>query len=367
MNILFGSTQHPELSMKHVTTVLPRLIALLVVCAMILVSPPSRAQAPSETEHDRAIELFSKGVSAMKKRDFENARRILIEAFALMPAFDIAGTLGQVELELGLHRDAAEHLNYSLMHFPPSVSRKLKQTVEDGFDQAKQQVSTLRVEVTPPGAEVFVDGEPKGRADSLPREVFVLPGEHEVSASFGEQAVKRVVIAQAAREYAVALDVPAPEPTEKGVASSAPESSHQPIIEPTSDDLDQPSSQNWTPVWIAGGVGVLGLATGITFLATSSSKASDRDAGVNQMPGSGACAEGTPEVAADCGKSTDLDDAAATHRALAWTGFGVALAGGVAAALLWPGSKDNSEIAWHLAPLTPEGQPGVTAGVSGAF
>lgn len=318
-------------------------------------------------EGDRSQALFRQGVEAGKAGDMAAAYRYLTEAWALRPSYDIATNLGQAAFVLEKYPEAAERFAYALHHYPATGNAENRQQTEKFMAMAREKVTCLKLEVMPKEASVFIDGEPKGQADSLPPEVFVLPGERVVSASYGEQTVKRVVIVQAARDYAITLDVPAVVQTEPAKATNVSESAYQPHPESTPDDSHQQTSQNWTPVWIAGGVGVLGLATGITFLATSSSKASKRDDHANETPGTDGCANGTPEAASDCTKITDLNDSATTHRALAWTGFGVALAGGVATVLLWPRSKDDRGIAWHLSPVTAEGQPGVAAGVSGAF
>jgi len=333
------------------------------IALMLLLAAPLRA----ENGDDRSHTLFKQGVAASKAGDTAAAYQYLTEAWELRPSYDIATNLAQVAFVLEKYPEAAERFAYAVRHYPATGDAEKRQRTERLMAVARKKVACLKLEITPKEASVFIDGEPKGRADNLPPEVFVLPGEREVSASFGEQTVKRVVIAQADRDYAIALDVPAPVQTAPVEATNGSESAYQPLPESTPDDSHQQPTQSWTPVWVAGGVGVLGLATGITFLATSSSKASDRDDHTEETPGTGGCANGTPEAASDCAKTTDLNDSAATHRALAWTGFGVALAGGVAAVLLWPRSKDDRGIAWHVSPLTAEGEPGVAAGVSGAF
>ena len=339
-----------------------RYMRIRTIAFMMLMATPLCAE-----EGDRSQVLFRQGVEAGKAGDMAAAYRYLTQAWALRPSYDIATNLAQAAFVLEKYPEAAERFAYALRHYPATGNAENRQQTEKFMAMAREKVARLKLEVTPKEASVFIDGEPKGRADSLPPEVFVLPGEREVSASYGEQTVKRVVIAQAARDFAITLDVPAPVQAEPAKATNVSESGDQQRPESTPDDSYQQPSQNWTPVWIAGGVGVLGLATGITFLATSSSKASNRDDHANETPGTGACADGTPEPASDCADATELADSAATHRALAWTGFGVALAGGVAAVLLWPRSQEDPGISWHLAPLTPEGQPGITAGVSGAF
>src|SRR6185437_10284447 len=119
-------------------------------------------------------------------------------AFALKKGYDIAGNLGAAELAQGKHREAAQHLAFTLRLFPITGDPALREQMKKAFEQCQKEVGALRVKVAPAGAAVRVDGAPVTAEDAskvasapaspageAPRvdEIFVDPGEHLVEAA----------------------------------------------------------------------------------------------------------------------------------------------------------------------------------------
>ncbi|WP_437637704.1 PEGA domain-containing protein [Sorangium sp. So ce854] len=99
---------------------------------------------------------------------------------------EIAVELGLCELALGRYRDAADHLAQGLRH-RDGLRRALRERAEQGLLQAERRVATLYLGVSPPDAEVYVDGKPLGRPAPT-YELFLEPGPHTVRAELDGHA-----------------------------------------------------------------------------------------------------------------------------------------------------------------------------------
>lgn len=178
-----------------------RFSAVLAAFSALALTAPAIAQGKTPSDSiertDRARSLFKQGLEALAAHKFEVARSHLLEAFKLSPSFDVAGALGQAELELRRYRDAAEHLDLSLRNFPPSESLELRKKVSDGLELAKKRVCALRLSVAPAGTEVRVDGALIGTAPVAPQ-VFVEPGARVLEARLASGETDSITIRAAA-------------------------------------------------------------------------------------------------------------------------------------------------------------------------
>src|SRR5688572_17441641 len=90
---------------------------IAVALAIFAIGRPCAAEDAS-TNATKAEELSRKGRELFVAQDYAGAYEAQLAAWQLKKSFDIAANLGQVELKLAKHRDAAEHLAYALDHFP---------------------------------------------------------------------------------------------------------------------------------------------------------------------------------------------------------------------------------------------------------
>ena len=148
-------------------------------------APPAGSAAPAgdgaapAPPKDQASALFKKGLAAYDKGDFQEASTSWRAAWALKQTFDIAGNLGLVELKLGKFRDAAEHLDYAVKHFPPTDAEARRAGLQAKFAEARAQIGGLRITSVTAGADVLVDQVRVGTTP-LGGEIFVLPGTHTI-------------------------------------------------------------------------------------------------------------------------------------------------------------------------------------------
>ena len=144
--------------------------------------PAAAADASAVADH---VRRGDKARGAGRWADAVAAYRDALEAaeragLPLEQRAAILGELGLIELVLGKHRDAAEHLDTSLTHHG-ALSRDQRWRYEQGQKKAEREVVKLYLGVDPPDAEVLVDGAPiKGRKPSYL--VFLDPGPHALRA-----------------------------------------------------------------------------------------------------------------------------------------------------------------------------------------
>src|SRR6187455_542588 len=168
-----------------------RLIAALVsLSACVCPARMAQAQAPAselenESPQDRADALFLQGKAAAQAKNWDEAHKLLAQAWQLKQSYDIASNLGQVAYLLGKHAEAAQHVSFALRHYPATGDAEQKQKIQDLLDMVRQKVSSLSLQVTPLEAEVLIDGAAAGRANALPLELFVEPGERVITARLG--------------------------------------------------------------------------------------------------------------------------------------------------------------------------------------
>lgn len=120
---------------------------------------------------------------------------------------EITGELGLCELALNRHRDAAEHLAWSLSQGEP-LPVQLQSRFEIGLRKAAFVVAELRLAVDPPDAEVFVDGKVLVRPEGA-YQLFVEPGRHTVRAHApGREDAVHVIGAVTGAEHEIVMHLP---------------------------------------------------------------------------------------------------------------------------------------------------------------
>ncbi|HTN91893.1 MAG TPA: PEGA domain-containing protein [Sorangium sp.] len=153
-------------------------------------------------EAEAAYELALKAADAAWTTDAERA--------------EIAAELGLCELALAMYRDAADHLAQSLRH-RDALHSGLAKRAEEGLKKAESRVVTFYLGVSPPDAQVFIDGKPLGRPAPT-YELFLEPGQHTVRARLtGHTEAVSAFEGQAGKESSLTLKLPrAPERGEAG-------------------------------------------------------------------------------------------------------------------------------------------------------
>lgn len=230
--------------------------------------PAAAADAPPPSEAasspaDAARAHYVRGKDAARAKQWKAALDELEAAWRIMQHFQIAGTLGWVELELGHHRDAAEHLSYFLRHAEDVAADELQAT-STMFSQARAKVTELSVHSNAAGVHLLVDGE-EVRWPEANAGVFVEPGRRTIEARLGERSSGPVVIeAKPGASQLLRLDLP------KGGEPSGV------LVQNGGSGAPPPGPQGSgrKPILIAGGVAAgVGILGGVVFTALSVDRA----------------------------------------------------------------------------------------------
>ncbi|WP_437777693.1 hypothetical protein [Sorangium sp. So ce1097] len=282
-------------------------------------SPTDDAPAASRAG-ERAAQLYREGNQLYDEGKFVEAEARYQAAWDLQQSFDVAGNLGNVELEVNQPREAAEHLLYALETFPLGEKAEKKSFLQKRLAEAKAQVGTLRISVNVDDAEVFIDGKRIGQSP-VKDQVFVDPGKRTIEARRGGARTSTSLFVARGSDQRIALGLD------------------------TGPNL---------PLVVAGGaVGLLGVASGVTFAILSTAK--------------GRSAEGEPSRSE---RRLDLRDSQSTLANVSFWSFvggGVVLAGTAVYALTTSSrapSPNAGFARFHAAPLVTSEAKGLLLGAS---
>lgn len=314
--------------------------------------------ADADSTNERVRTLFRDGIAQMVAGDFEKAHDTLLQAWTLRQSSDIAAGLGQVEFATHRFRDAAEHLQWSLDHFPPVESEKSLRATRVLFEEAKQAVAQLRIASKPEGVSILIDGKVMGTTP-MPAPVFVEPGQHQVEARARWLQDTRLIAAAAGKDYDIefvvkqadlsSVSVSTPKPD---VAAGQKHAERQPAPRAQSAS----SARSVVPVIVGGAVFAVGFGAGIALIASSNSSyneahALQRQVGpagcVNPAYSQGPCAE--------LKAATDRGDQRQNWGAVSLVAAGAAL---IATPIYWFWPRNKSEGAANRAQLRIRGSVG---------
>lgn len=166
-------------------------IGVMFVLAALATSEMGRAQAPTpnatnaQSSVTRVEKLYYDGVAAAKKKQWESARALFEEAFKLDPRPQIAVNLGNAELELGKAREAAEHFAYFLRE-EKQASPDDRAGIQALLDKALTKIAVIEVTADTEGAEVFVDGQSRGKTP-LTNPIYIDPGSYTIEVKHADR------------------------------------------------------------------------------------------------------------------------------------------------------------------------------------
>jgi hypothetical protein len=240
-------------------------VALSALWATTALGSDTPAQANDVAR--QADKHFLLGKEQLKAGNVREAYTEYKAAWDLKRSYDIAANLGNVEFELGMPRDAAEHLSFALKNAAVSVPQDKIEKIKARLAEAKNLVGATVVQVNIDGAEVFIDGRSVGRSP-LTEELYVDPGPCTVEAKLaGHDNARETVDFRRATTRTVMLTLKLTGSV--GPAASASASGQTPPPPPPGKSL--------VPVSIGIGLGAVGLGLGIAGFALSGAKGGEID------------------------------------------------------------------------------------------
>lgn len=304
------------------------LAAMLTLMARVAGVHAETTEGPAlSSEIERARTLFRQGVKAGQEGRVQDSLNFFRQAWQLRRTYDIAANLAQVEIKLGLHRDAAEHLHYSLKNYSPTASKNEFENLRAQLESEKAHVGTVTVQVDRDGAMFYVDGQPA--ADST---IFVEPGSRTIEARLGDERASQVVQVEAGNEYEIKLALSAA-PDASLPDSEIVHESPNPVLPP---EEPRDSSRSLVPVYVGAGIVVASAGLVVASILGKNSAADDVDR-LTAALGDDGCTPGGP-VLAECDELSDALDRHDGHRNRLRIGIVVGSGAAIATAayLFWP-------------------------------
>jgi len=166
----------------------PLAAAVTLLLAAIAAATPALAQSHPDMPQPQvaiaasAAELYDRGVAAAKGDDWQAAYEEFLVAWKVKEHHQIGAQLGRAELNIGKHRDAAEHLTY-VLHGTADVIADDRALVQQILGGAKARIATLTIPVNRDSAEVLIGGVVS--FTPLGSDVSVDPGTRTVEARAG--------------------------------------------------------------------------------------------------------------------------------------------------------------------------------------
>ena len=324
--------------------------ALPLFFGLFFVSPALADPKDTAAENARADEYFRQGKAFVKEDRWEDARRAYLAGWQIKRGYDIAGNLGSVELELGLSREAAGHLAYCIKSFPATGTAAQLAYIKGRFEEARQRVAALSIQVNVDGAEVYVDGRSIGRSP-FPDDVYIEPGSRTLEVKLaGFAPSKRGIEAAKGSWQSVALVLRA----DAAASAQGP----LPIVPVTPVE-----ERSRAPLYVGGAAAIVGIGAGVVGMVLSHGSAVHADERFKQLKsssGAGACLLAANQVQCEALDQAYRDQA--TFRTVGIMGFSAAGAAAVAVlgyALLSGGKPASSGTsAIHVDVATGPGMTG---------
>jgi len=335
---------------RHLTrsNQMKRALSSLTVLLVALSSPAFAAGANSADPTQAAKEFVRHGTVEYSKQHWDAARADFLKAWELKQHYAIAANLGDVEMKLGLYRDAAEHWKYALANLPAEHAEK-RADAEASLKECRSHLSAVRLAVSVAGAAVTLDGH-EVPPEALSDELLVEPGPHKLEAQKAGYLVSaHEFTASAGESREVGLDlVPEPPPSDR--AAVHPSTGTAPAA-PTPDEGSAHSSAR---VWVLVGGGaatVSAAGVGTYFSLHQSSLASDGKQLQTELDqdsptlaaSNSECAPMASMRPAACDKlaqNLSARTSASNAATVSWVAAGALGAATIVTYLLWPAQND---------------------------
>jgi hypothetical protein len=301
----------------------------LPVIACLVAQPIAAQPFPSQTAPQ---ETYRRAHEAMNAKNWNEARRLLLELWGQAETYDVAASLGQVEYELGKYASGARYMAFAVAHIPPKERPETVERFKAAFAELKAHIGTVKVSVRETDAEVRVDGAVVG-SSPLPSDVFVDAGAHvfEARSADGRRAEAKIDVVGGGT-YTVELTPIAAAGAGIPPAQDQARPTNTPQPPPNEST---PRGKSMVPIYITGGIAVTGLALGVGFTLAASGTSDDINA-LGAAIGSASCAGSS--APSECSDLRDALETRDSQRNISYVSFGVAgaaIATGIIY-LLWP-------------------------------
>jgi len=151
---------------------------VLAAATSVCADGPSERTSGSTDVAARAKESFQRGVQLYEERDFSGAGVEFRRAYDLVPSFRILFNQGRVAVELHEYASALDLFARYLADGGDQVPAERRRELAQEIERIKLRVGQVKIVTDEPGAEVYLDEVPVGRAPLAPFNVNV--GRHRL-------------------------------------------------------------------------------------------------------------------------------------------------------------------------------------------
>src|SRR5512133_3951725 len=123
------------------------LYAAVLVSAWL--APITSASAEDRMDTPAIREKYDQASALFESKNYAKAKQVLLEAWSQRKTADVATLLGQTEVKLGNHVEAAKYLAYAIANFPPTEPMKHNEAIKGWLAEQKKHVVTLEVASKP--------------------------------------------------------------------------------------------------------------------------------------------------------------------------------------------------------------------------
>jgi hypothetical protein len=155
---------------------MPRSALLAAIVAALTFTVVAHAQDNAET---RAREAFERGYAELNAQQFQSAASAFEESYRLRPVPTVLYNLGLAYLALHRTADALDALTRYRAHPEAGADPSQLSAVDQEIARQRPSVARLVIRVTPPDAQVLVDGRAR---DDVEHGVLLDPGAHVLEA-----------------------------------------------------------------------------------------------------------------------------------------------------------------------------------------
>jgi len=243
------------------------------LATLIALCPLAADAAPGDLT-DAARKVMSEAGDAANRSDWALCRTKAVGVWDKFKRPSVASLLGSCEAELGMNREAAEHLDFFLQHDDKSNAKQTA-AAQEHYPMVRSKLMLVVVDCNEADFDVRVDGEAKAAASAR---IFLEPGHHTIEIrKDGFTPDTSTIDATAAGEKKLSIKL-VPVGTGAGGSGLATPSTGSGTID-TGAGGARPvgARRSFVPAIVGYGVGAIGIGVGAGFLVAHSSERSDAE------------------------------------------------------------------------------------------